>query len=94
MVEGKSIRKYARPDTEIGEYLLAMGYQEDDIYKKELKGITDMEKLMGKKTFKEIFRDFVIKPQGRPTLVHTDDKRPEIRSVEQANEDFEKLINS
>ena len=94
LVEGKSIRKYARPDTEIGEYLLAMGYQEEDIYKKELKGITDMEKLVGKKTFKEIFRDFVIKPQGRPTLVHTDDKRPEIRSVEQANEDFEKLINS
>lgn len=94
LVEGKSIRKYARPDTEIGEYLLAMGYQEEDIYKKELKGITDMEKLMGKKTFKEVFKDYIIKPQGKPTLVHTDDKRPEINSAEQAKDDFKNLINN
>ena len=43
----------------------------------KLKGITDMTSLLGKKKFDEILGKLVIKPQGKPVLVRTDDKRPE-----------------
>lgn len=43
------------------------GYE--DIYKKSLIGITEMEKLMGKKDFQKILGSLVYKPQGKITLV-------------------------
>ena len=55
-----------------------------------LKGITKMEKLLGKKKFTELLTDaeLVIKPPGKPTLVPESDRRPEINSTASAIEDF------
>ena len=36
-----------------------------------------MTALLGKKKFNELLGEYVIKPQGKPVLVRTDDKRPE-----------------
>lgn len=88
VVEGRSNRRYSKSDSEVAKILTDKGYSEDDILVHKLKGITDIEKLLGKKTFTEILGDCVVKPPGKPTLVHSDDKRPAINSAMQAQEDF------
>ena len=47
--------------------------------KKLFKFIKDddaIEKVVGKKRFAEVLSDVVLKPQGKPTLVPIEDKRP------------------
>lgn len=78
LVEGRSSRKYT-DEEEVAEAAKAAGYT--DIYKKSLVGITDMEKLMGKKKFAEVLGKLVYKPQGKITLVTESDKRQEIQTA-------------
>lgn len=88
LVEGRSNRKYADEEA-VEQALLAEGYDPETIYEPhKLLGITKLEKTIGKKSFKELLADLVIKPAGKPTLVHESDKRPELNSVESAIEDF------
>lgn len=84
LVLGKSNRKYTDV-AEVEEAAKAAGYT--DIYKKELIGITEMEKLMGKKQFNEILGKLVYKPSGKVTLVPETDKREAIH-VATAEADF------
>lgn len=62
LVEGRSNRKYVNEE-EVADAAKAAGYE--DIYKKSLIGITEMEKLMGKKDFQKILGSLVYKPQGK-----------------------------
>lgn len=78
LVEGRSSRKYT-DEEEVAEAAKAAGYT--DIYKKSLVGITEMEKLMGKKKFAEVLGKLVYKPQGKITLVTESDKRQEIKTA-------------
>ncbi|WP_313758523.1 DUF2800 domain-containing protein [Tissierella sp.] len=85
LVEGRSNRKIEDEDA-LATVLLKEGYEEDKIYKpKTLEGITNQEKLIGKKKFTELAGELITKPPGTPTLVSEDDKRPELDSAE---EDF------
>lgn len=84
LVEGRSNRKYVNEE-EVADAARAAGYE--DIYKKSLIGITEMEKLMGKKDFQKILGNLVYKPQGKITLVPESDKRPPIQT-ETAEADF------
>lgn len=84
LVEGRSNRKYVNEE-EVADAAKAAGYE--DIYKKSLIGITEMEKLMGKKDFQKILGSLVYKPQGKITLVPESDKRPPIQT-ETAEADF------
>ena len=86
LVEGRSIRKYT-DETAVVIAATAAGYR--DIFKKSLIPITEMEKLMGKKTFAEVLGGLVSKPQGKPTLVPASDKRPAIHTG--ANHDFTEI---
>ena len=86
LVEGRSIRKYT-DETAVVAAATAAGYR--DIFKKSLIPITEMEKLMGKRTFAEVLGGLVIKPQGKPTLVPASDKRPAIHTG--ANHDFTEI---
>ena len=86
LVEGRSVRKYS-DEAAVVAAATAAGYR--DIYKKSLISITEMEKLMGKKTFSEVLGGLVIKPQGKPTLVPASDKRPAIHTG--ANLDFTEI---
>ena len=86
LVEGRSVRKYSE-EAAVVAAATAAGYR--DIYKKSLISITEMEKLMGKKTFTEVLGGLVIKPQGKPTLVPASDKRPAIHTG--ANLDFTEI---
>ena len=60
---------------------------EDEVFSMKLNSITAIEKLIGKKRFNEILSDVVIKPQGKPTLVPLEDKRPAM-GYNQAQLDF------
>lgn len=74
LVEGQSKRKIA-DEKEAAKVLLSEGYSEDSIFSKSLQGIGALEKLIGKARFKEMLEPFVIKPQGKLTLVPDEDKR-------------------
>lgn len=77
LVEGRSNRKYSSDD-EVAEAAKAAGYT--DIYKQSLIGVTEMERLMGKKEFARILGKLVYKPQGKVTLVSDTDKREAINT--------------
>ena len=81
LVEGRSNRKYS-DETEVANVLKAEGLTEEEIFNKKVKGITEMEKQLGKKRFQTLLTKLIIKPPGKPTLVVESDKRPEINSVE------------
>lgn len=72
LVEGRSVRRYADDDA-VAQAVEATGH---DPYEKKLLGITAMTKLLGKKTFDETLAGLLVKPEGKPTLVPEDDKRP------------------
>lgn len=78
LVEGRSNRKYT-DEEEVAEAAKAAGYT--DIYKSTLVGITEMEKLMGKKKFSEVLGKLVYKPQGKITLVTESDKREAVMTA-------------
>lgn len=78
VVEGRSVRKITDQDG-AALALNKAGYKTTEIYKpQELRAITDLEKLTGKKQFAAICGDFIEKPQGKPTLAPESDKRPAI----------------
>lgn len=81
IVEGRSIRKI----TDQGAAAAALGgagYKASDIYKpQELRTITELEKLVGRKQFAAICSEYIEKPQGKPTLAPESDKRPAIDPV-------------
>ena len=86
LVEGRSVRKYSDP-VKVEDALLQAGYT--GIYKpKEIMGITDMTKALGKKTFDELLSGLIVKPAGKPVLVPESDKRPELNTLEKMKEEF------
>ena len=87
LVESRTIRKYSDEEA-VAQAASDAGYH--DIYKKSLIPITEMEKLMGKKTFAEVLGGLVVKTQGKPTLVPASDKRPAI-VVTGAEQDFNEI---
>ena len=87
VVEGRSNRKYSNEDAVIKAAKDA-GYT--DIFRTSLITLTEMEKLMGKKKFKDILGGLVVKPQGKPTLVPDTDKRPAITGND-AKSNFQKI---
>ena len=87
LVEGRSKRIYA--DTaKVAKTLIDNGANENEIYKKELIGITAMATLLGKKGFAQIVEPLLIKPAGKPTLVPLSDKRAPLNGTDAAKQDF------
>lgn len=88
VVEGRSIRKIAEPEV-VQAILNVEGYSDEAIMKPaELKGISDLEKVVGKKKFNELCGEYIVKPQGKPTLVPESDKRPAFNA---AADDFKDI---
>lgn len=88
LVEGVSRRKWLDEDKASNAiFARCPELSEDEIFNMELKPITSIEKIVGKKRFEEILSDVVIKPQGKPTLVPLEDKRPAM-GYGQAQMDF------
>lgn len=89
VVEGRSIRKITNQEG-VEKALTEAGFDYDDIYKPlELRTITDLEKLVGKKHFNAICGEFIEKPQGKPTLAPESDKRPALDTI---SDDFKNIF--
>jgi len=93
VVEGRSNRKIADP-AGLEKALLATPGVTDIYIPAKLKGITDLEKIVGKKRFTELAEPFIIKPAGEPTLAPESDKRPEMQNLQAALKDFDSDIES
>lgn len=88
LVEGRSNRSITDGE-KAKEVLKKAGYKETDYLKpQELKGMGDLEKLVGKKNLGTVLGDLIIKPPGKPVLAPETDRRPELNSVE---EDFKNI---
>ena len=87
LVEGRSIRKYA-DEIKVADTLRAAGYDEALLYERKLNGITNMEKLVGKKKLTKLLGNLLVKPAGKPVLVPESDKREAINTTEAAKTDF------
>lgn len=82
VVAGRANRKFTDENAVAAAVMAAGG----DPYEKKLLGISAMERMLGKKKFSELLDGLVERPEGKPTLVHDTDKRPEIRMT--AKQDF------
>ena len=89
LVEGTSRRTITDPEA-AAKTLLDNGYKEEDIFKpRELEGITNLQKVLGKKGVSEYLEAYIDKPEGKPTLVPESDKRPAINTVETMANEFD-----
>ena len=77
LVEGRSNRRYT-DEAAVAQIVSETGH---DPYEHKLLGITAMEKLLGKKQFSALLSNLVERPQGKPVLVPTSDKRPEMTNA-------------
>ncbi|WP_126244363.1 DUF2800 domain-containing protein [Chitinophaga rhizosphaerae] len=88
LVEGRSNRVYSDRE-KAADALKAGGFSDTQIYEPQtLLSITAMEKAIGKKAFSVLLSDLIDKPPGKPALVPVSDKRPELNSIESAQNDF------
>lgn len=88
LVEGRSNRKYSDEVAVVSE-LIKAGI---DPYEKKLLSITELTKKIGKTKFAELVEKYIIKPQGKATLVTSDDKRAEM-VINSAQDDFKNIDN-
>lgn len=88
LVEGISRRKWISEEKVISEIFRRMpDADETEVFDTKLKSISSLEKQFGKANVNSVLGDLIIKPQGKPTLVRLDDKRPSI-GIESAIQDF------
>ena len=60
-----------------------------DPYERKMLGVAGLEKLLGRKDFKNLLSDLVVRQAGKPVLVPADDKRPEYVPAEVDFKDIE-----
>ncbi|NEW62309.1 DUF2800 domain-containing protein [Granulicatella sp. zg-ZJ] len=84
LVASRTVRKFT-DEEKVAQIAKANGY--DNIYKQSLLSMTDLQKLMGKTTFEELFKTLIVKPTGAAVLVPVSDKRRAI-DVTQAKDEF------
>lgn len=89
LVEGKSNRTWKNEELVIQELEMDF-YEPEEFMNSKLKGLGDLEKLLGKAKFNSLLGGLIIKPAGAPTLVDVNDKRPAY-GISQAKNDFEIL---
>ncbi len=90
LVAGRAVRKVTDP-SELASRMEEAGHE--DVWKpRELKTITELESLVGKKLFAELSRGLIDKPEGKLTLVPLSDKREPLH-VNTAAEDFKDIVN-
>lgn len=90
LVEGRSNRTWTNED-KVKEVLEENLFEPEQFLNQKLKGIGDLEKLLGKPKFNELLNPLTVKPAGAPTLVDENDKR-EAYGTAQAKKDFAEPI--
>jgi hypothetical protein len=85
LVRGRANRKLV-DDGDVADLLINAGVPADQIF--SLKGLTELEEIVGKKQLADILGDRIVKPEGRPTLAPSTDRRQEIPALRSAADDF------
>ncbi|WP_367302953.1 DUF2800 domain-containing protein [Clostridium sp. DSM 17811] len=91
VVSGRSNRAYGDEKSVIKK-LTEAGYSDDEIYARNLKGITALEKVLGKKVFSEVLAGLITKPPGKYTMVSDSDKRQAVILNNTAEAEFKEEI--
>lgn len=86
LVAGRSTRKFTN-EIDVANALMKEGFERDAIFDTKLKSLTALERVTGKKAFEALLGSYVVKSEGKPTLVPLSDKRPAI-GAEDAINDF------
>lgn len=86
LVAGRSTRKFTN-EIDVANALIKEGFERDAIFDTKLKSLTALERVTGKKAFEALLGSYVVKSEGKPTLVPLSDKRPAI-GAEDAINDF------
>ena len=86
-VEGRTTRCFIDQDKAF-EMLKASGINDTILYEKKPLTLAQIEKVLGKKEFKDLVGDQVIKSPGKPTLAVESDKRKSITNQIQAEDVF------
>lgn len=81
-------RTFTDPEGAIS-YLVERGYQQDEVSVRRIRGIGELEKLLGKDEFVRTMAPFVEKGKGRPSLAPDTDRRPAIEPNTEAKKEFE-----
>ena len=88
LVEGRSVRKIYK-EAEARQILREAGFRPEDYDKVELRGITDLTRLVGgTKTFNALLGDLVEKQPGKPALAPADDPRAPYNTAASAEAAF------
>lgn len=77
LVNGRNSRKFKNED-DVVETLLAENFDTEQIFKSELRALTDLEKQVGPKRFAELFASQIINTPGKPQITDEEDPRPSI----------------
>lgn len=96
IVRGRSNRIITDKD-KIAEILRTNGYDDTDYLKpRDLLGITALEKNIGKKVFDNLVGNYIIKPEGQPTIAPESDSRDEIdaNQFRLVGQEFDIIIES
>lgn len=88
VVEGRSNRAFT-DEAKVVEAAINAGYARALLYKSSLIGITDMERLMGRKNFASVLGGLVTKPAGAPKLAPESDARPALTSKQNIRNEFD-----
>lgn len=92
LVEGRSTRKIVDQDRAV-KILEQAGFGPADYCKApELRGITDLERLVGKKNFATLLGDLVERQPGKPTLAPDTDPRSSYDPAASAESDFGNML--
>lgn len=86
LVEGQCRRGWTDEQAVIMK--LKKDYKATDIGNFKVKGIGEVEKLVGKKNFTSLLGDLVVFKKTSPSLVPVSDKRPAMSSTDSAKSDF------
>lgn len=78
LVAGRSVRKITDEPKAV-DILTHAGFTPQQVTR--LKGITDLEAVAGKARLENLLKDLIVKPEGKPTLVREDDKRPTLNTT-------------
>ena len=89
LVAGRSNRSFTNTDDAF-KAIVDLGYDEEMLYERKPKTLTEIESLLGKKKFAEVMAGYIVKPLGKPTLATADDKR---ESYSTAASDFAGVEN-
>lgn len=87
IVEGRSNRTITNFDKAY-EALQTAGYDKSLLYESKPLSLTEAEKIISKEDYDSVLSQYIVKPQGSPTLALQSDKRQEMQLKKSAAEEF------